>query len=61
MLQTKETEAEWMQKQDPYICCLQATHFRSRDIYRHKVREQKTRYSMQIESKESQGSKTRIR
>ena len=20
--------AEWMQKQDPYICCLQETHFR---------------------------------
>ena len=30
--------AEWMQKQDPYICCLQETHFRSRDTYRLKVR-----------------------
>ena len=30
--------AEWMQKQDPYICCLQETHFRSRDTYRPKVR-----------------------
>ena len=26
--------AEWMQKQDPYICCLQETHFRSKDTYR---------------------------
>ena len=26
--------AEWMQKQDPYICCLQETHFRPRDTYR---------------------------
>ena len=30
--------AEWIQKQDPYICCLQATHFRPRDTYRLKVR-----------------------
>ena len=27
-----------MQKQDPYICCLQETHFRSQDTYRLKVR-----------------------
>ena len=25
-------------KQDPYICCLQKTHFRSKDTYRLKVR-----------------------
>ena len=30
--------AEWTQKQDPYICCLQETHFRPRDTYRLKVR-----------------------
>ena len=30
--------AEWIQEQDPYICCLQETHFRSRDTYRLKVR-----------------------
>ena len=29
---------EWIQKQDPYICCLQETHFRSRDTYRLKVK-----------------------
>ena len=23
--------AEWIQKQDPYICCLQETHFRPKD------------------------------
>ena len=28
-------------KQDPYICCLQETHFRPRDTYRLKVREWK--------------------
>ena len=30
--------AECIQKQDLYICCLQDTHFRSRDTYRLKVR-----------------------
>ena len=29
---------EWIQKQDPHICCLQETHFRPRDTYRLKVR-----------------------
>ena len=27
---------EWMQKQDPYICCLQETHFRPKDTYKKK-------------------------
>ena len=30
--------AEWIQKQDPYICCLQETHLRPTDTYRLKVR-----------------------
>ena len=30
--------AEWIQKQDPYICYLQETHFRPRDTYRLKVK-----------------------
>ena len=30
--------AEWIQKQAPYICCLQETHFIPRDTYRLKVR-----------------------
>ena len=30
--------AEWIQKEDPYICCLQETHFRPRVTYRLKVR-----------------------
>ena len=28
---------EWIQKQDPYICCLQETHLRPQDTYRPKV------------------------
>ena len=35
---TKRQTAEWIQKQDPYICYLQETHFRPRDTYRLKVR-----------------------
>ena len=30
--------AEWIQKQDPYICCLQETQFRPTDTYRLKQR-----------------------
>ena len=30
--------AEWIQKQDPYICCLQDTHLKTRDTYRLKVK-----------------------
>jgi len=30
--------AEWIQKQGPHICCLQETHFTSRDTYKLKVR-----------------------
>ena len=30
--------AEWIQKQDPYICCLQENYFRPRDTYRLKLR-----------------------
>ena len=30
--------AEWIQKQDPYIRCLQATHLKTRDTYRLKVK-----------------------
>ena len=30
----KHRLAEWIQKQDPYICCLQETHFRPRNMYR---------------------------
>ena len=30
--------AEWIQKQDPYICCLQETHLDTRGTYRLKVK-----------------------
>ena len=30
--------AEWIKKQDPYTCCLQETHLKTRDTYRPKVK-----------------------
>ena len=30
--------AEWVQKQDPYICCLQETHLKTRDTHRLKLK-----------------------
>ena len=30
--------AEWIQKQDPCICCLQETHLKTRDTYKLKVK-----------------------
>ena len=33
--------AEWIQKQDLYICCLQETHLKTRDTYRLKVKDWK--------------------
>ena len=30
--------AEWTQKQDPYTCCLQETHLKTRNTYRLKVK-----------------------
>ena len=30
--------AEWIQKQNPYICCLQETHLKTGDTYRLKVK-----------------------
>ena len=34
----KQRLAEWIQKQDLYICCLQETHLKLRDTYRLKVK-----------------------
>ena len=34
----RQRPAEWIQKQDYYICCLQETHLKTRDTYRLKVK-----------------------
>ena len=33
--------AEWIQKKDPYICCLQETHLKPWDTYRLRVKGEK--------------------
>ena len=30
--------ADWIKKQDPYICCIQETHFRVKDTHKLKVK-----------------------
>ena len=52
---------EWIQKQDPYICCLQETHFTSRDTYKLKIRGWKKIFHPNGESKERWGNNTNIR
>ena len=34
----RERLPEWIQKQDPYMCCLQETHLKTGDTYRRKVK-----------------------
>jgi len=45
--------AEWIQKQDPYRCCLQETHLKTRDTYKLKVKAG-NRYFMKMETKRKQ-------
>ena len=44
--------AEWIQKQDPYICCLQETHLRPKDTeIKIEGLTKDSPYSMQMEMK----------
>ena len=45
--------AEWIQKQDPSICCLQETHLRTRDTYRLKVKGWKKIYHANRDQKKA--------
>ena len=45
--------AEWIQKQDPYICCLQETHLKTRDTYRLKVKGWKKIYHANRDQKKA--------
>ena len=51
---------EWIQKQDPYICCLQETHFRPNDIQTESERMEKY-ISCKWEAKESWSSNPYMR
>ena len=62
MLQPKRhILAEWIQKQDPYICCLQETHFRPKDTYRLKVKGMEKYIPCKWKAKESWSSYPHIR
>ena len=52
--------AEWVHKQDPYICSLQETHLKTRDTYRLKVKGWKKIFH-EMETKKSRSSNTHIR
>ena len=59
MLQPKDILAECIQNQDPYLCCLQETHFRPKDTNRLKVRGWKNIF--QANGKQSWSSNPHIR
>ena len=46
--------AEWIQKQDPYVCCLQETHFRPKDTYGLKLIGWKTIFHANREQKKAE-------
>ena len=50
--------AECTQQQDPYICCLQKTHFRPKDTYRLKVRGWKNIFHENGKQKKNKKQKT---
>ena len=52
-LTKRQRLTEWIQKQDPYICCLQETHPKTRDTYRLKVKVQKKIFHANSEQKEA--------
>ena len=51
---------EWIKKQDPYICCLQETHLKSKDIHRLKVKRWKKIFHAKNKEKRA-GVSTSIR
>ena len=51
----RHRRAEWIHKQDLYICCLQETHFRPQDTYTESERNEKS-ILCNWEAKESQSS-----
>ena len=53
--------SEWIQKQDPYICCLQETHLKTGDTYRTESEGLEKDISHKWRLKESRSSNTHIR
>ena len=45
--------AEWIKKQDPYMCCLQETHLKTRDTYGPKFKGWKKIFHTNIDQKKA--------
>ena len=45
--------AGWIRKQDPFICCLQETHLKTRDKYRLKVKGWKKIFHAKVDQKKA--------
>ena len=45
--------SEWIEKQDPYICCLQKTHLKTMDKYRLKVKGWKKIFHAKVDQKKA--------
>ena len=57
----RHTEAECIQKQDSYICCLQETHFRSKDTKSESEGMQKgILYKQKLEESQSSNTQTKL-
>ena len=52
-LTKRQRLAEWIQKQDPYICCIQETHLEKRDMYILKVKGWKKIYHANRDQKKA--------
>ena len=52
-LTKRQRLAEWIQKQDPYICCIQETHPETRDTYILKVKGWKKIYHANRDQKKA--------
>ena len=52
--------AEWIQKQDPYTCCLQETHLKIRDTYRLKVKDWKKIFHANGDQKKEEAAINRL-
>ena len=53
--------AVWIRKDDPHICCLQETHFRTKDLHKLKVKGWKQIFQAHGQENKRQGSNTHIR
>ena len=49
----RQSLAEWIQKQNPYICCLQESHLKTRDTYRLKVKVWKKKFHANEDQKKA--------